>query len=345
MRIIVYDRDESYAQRLVEYILFQEEWEFAAAFTEKEALIEHCRKEKAQLLLMDEALWDEAFLTLSEKRILLSEKDGRQEGELPRICRYQAADELLREVHYLCGDGRSEKSGREKAAELYCVYSPSGHPRQSLFAWNLAKALNQGRTLYLNLQENSGFEEIFAREYKRNLSDLLYLRQHRKGNIAELVKAVACEEDGLTYLPPMQNSADAFLMEGKEWEKFFEELRCECGFDLLVADVGVIFPGFWNFLQKSTYLFEPVLSFEYARIRQREFDRLLEWKYPKLTKCVRRVQIPAADELLREQSSLTQSEMQDFVRTFLKKEVAEDGTCTAETENPGGDSGRSRFIS
>jgi hypothetical protein len=345
MQIAIYDMDESYAQRLAQFILYQEDWAFVAAFTEKEQLLEHCRQEKPQLLLVAEELWEESLLPLSEKRILLSEREESEEGDLPKICRYQAADELLREVHFLCGDDRNEKKKREKKAEIYCVYSPSGHPRQSLFAWNLAKVLNQGNTLYLNLQENSGFEELFSREYKRNLSDLLYLWRHRKDDFAELVKAIACEEDGLTYLPPMQNSADAFLMEGREWEEFFEELRSACGFSFIVADVGVIFPGFWQFLQKSSYLYEPVLSFEYARIRQREFDRLLEWKYPLLTKSVRRIQLPADREMLREHSSLTQPEMQDFVRMLLEKEVAEDGTCTAEAENSGGGSGRGRVIS
>ncbi len=345
MRIVIYDKDESYAQRLVQFILYQEGWSFAAAFTEKEQLLEYCRQEKPQLLLVAEELWEETLLPLSEKRILLSEREEAEEAEPPRICRYQAADDLLRELHYLCGDDRAEKEKREKAAEIYCVYSPSGHPRQSLFAWNLAKALNQRNTLYLNLQENSGFEELFSRDYKRNLSDLLYLRRHRKEKFAELVKATVCEEDGLAYLPPMQNSADAFLMEGSEWEEFFEELRSACGFAFIVADIGVIFPGFWQFLQKSSYLYEPVLTFEYARIRQREFDRLLEWKYPLLTKSVRRVQLPGEREMLREHSSLTQPEMQDFARMLLEKEVAEDGACTAEAENSGGDSGRGRIIS
>ncbi len=348
MRIVVYDREESYAQRLVQFILYQEEWTLAAAFTEREPLFAHCQQEKAELLLVAEELWEDALLPLSEKQILLSEKEEKGEkgeGEIPRICRYQAADELLREVHYLCGGRKNERRGREREAKLYCVYSPSGHPRQSLFAWNLAKALNQGKTLYLNLQENSGFEELFSREYKRNLSDLLYLRKHRRENFAELVKSVACEEDGLTYLPPMQNSADAFLLEGGEWEDFFEALRCECGFESLVADLGVIFPGFWQFLQKSSYLYEPVLSFEYARIRQREFDRLLEWKYPRITKCVRRVQLPAEREALREHSSFSQIEMQDFARELLKKEAEEDGACGVEEENQGRGFGRGRIIS
>lgn len=131
MRIVIYDKDESYAQRLVQFILYQEGWSFAAAFTEKEQLLAHCRQEKPQLLLAAEELWEETLLPLSEKRILLSEREEAEDGEIPRICRYQAADDLLREMHYLCGDDRAETEKREKAAEIYCVYSPSGHPRQT----------------------------------------------------------------------------------------------------------------------------------------------------------------------------------------------------------------------
>ena len=75
MRIVIYDKDESYAQRLVQFILYQEGWSFAAAFTEKEQLLAHCRQEKPQLLLAAEGLWEETLLPLSEKRILLSERE------------------------------------------------------------------------------------------------------------------------------------------------------------------------------------------------------------------------------------------------------------------------------
>ncbi len=348
MRIAIYDREELYAQRLVKFMMFREDWDFAAAFTEKSLLLEHCRKEKPDLLLVEEGLWEEELLQLADKVILLSEKEEAEEGEekeAARICRYQAADELLKEIHYLCGEqGRGQKAGRGEA-ELYCVYSPSGHPRQSLFAWNLARVLGGEEVLYVNLQENSGFEELFGRAYQRNLSDLLYLKQNRKANFAELVKSVVCEEDGLQYLPPMQNSEDVFLLGAKEWEDFFDQLRGECGYRALVLDTGVIFPGFWQLLQKASCLYEPLLPFEYAKIRQREFDRLLEWKYPQLNRRVRKVQLPAEREELREHSSFSRLEMQDFVRRLLEKEVGELGTVSAEAENPGGDPGRSRVIS
>jgi hypothetical protein len=344
MKIAVYDRESLYAQRLVKFMMMQEGWEFAAAFTDKEQLLRHCREYQPDLLLTAEELYEEDLASLAKQVIKISEKEVQGEGEGAKLYRYQAADEILKEIHYLCGDSCPSEKKKEGDAEVYCVYSPAGHPMQSLFAWNFAKMLGEEKVLYVNLQENAAFKEIFEREYQRDLSDLLYLNQHRKGEFSELLRGILCEEDGLKYLPPMQNSADAFLLGKREWEEFFDCLISESGFSVILVDIGMIFPGFWQLLQRSRWIYEPILNFDYSKSRQREFDRLVEWKYPALLKRMKKVQLPAEKEELREHSSLTRSNMQVFARKLLK-EATKDGYESGEATDSGADYRRGSLIS
>ena len=290
MTLVIYDSMESYAREMVRYLSQKNSTLSAAAFFEKEALMTFCEKENPDILLAEEHLADDEIrqlacgcVALLTENVPESSAGCGTDGEPARISRYQSADEILAQALLLCRprtDGRAAGHGTDAGSELTVFYAPGPCPQQSALTERyIREKQKKDSVLYLSLQENAGFAERFRQSSKRDLSDLLYLCRHREGDFGMLLKGFLHEDDGLTYVPPMEQSTNAFLVPEEEWRAFFRHIRTESGFHEVVFDLEFLFPGAYALLDMCDTVYVMTCRDGDGAYRRRHFLRSYEKRF------------------------------------------------------------------
>lgn len=83
------------------------------------------------------------------------------------------------------------------------------------FALALAQILGREKSvLYLNMEEYSGFEELFEKEYPYTLSDLLYFVRQEQAGITVKMNSMIQSMGSMDFIPPVQSPED---IRGTRW--------------------------------------------------------------------------------------------------------------------------------
>ena len=84
------------------------------------------------------------------------------------------------------------------------MYSPIARSGKTSFAFTLGQILlGDGPVLYINMEEFSGFSGMFSKEYRSDLSDLMYHYRQSPESVNVKLKAIVSEFHGMDYVPPM----------------------------------------------------------------------------------------------------------------------------------------------
>ena len=289
MILAVYDNFADYAVELVRYLSRKDSNIRAGVFFEKEALLEYCAGQNPDILLVSEALLDDEIREIGKGTlILLTETEPDNEirekrQEPPGICRYQSADGILSEMLLLLRPQKTSVSDirMKGGAAFITFYAPASRPASCdpvLLYRSVPESSGEG-TLCLNLQENAGFRERFQRNYKRDISDLLFMSMHRTGDFRMMLRGVLCEDEGITYVPPMEQTSDAFQVGEKEWHAFLEYLKYESGFERVFFDLEFLFPAAYEILELSGTIYLLTSGAQTDVYRMRHFLRIYEKRF------------------------------------------------------------------
>ena len=178
----VCDLEVDYALNFMDYMNRKKNIPFEIqAFTSVENLIAYGKQTHIELLLISgRAMCREVRDLDIGKIIILSEGVHPPElDQYPSVYKYQSSSDVLREVMACYGAEKKTVADQiavlKKTTEIIGIFSPLGRCLKTSFALTLGQILAKERAvLYLNMEEYSGFEELFEKEYPYTLSDLLY---------------------------------------------------------------------------------------------------------------------------------------------------------------------------
>lgn len=283
--LAVCDLEEKYALRLMDYLNLQKTVPFEVqAFTVTEKLMEYGMSHHMDILLVSENALTEEMKELDVDRIfvLSEEREGTQESGFRCIYKYQATENILREV--MCYYAEAEKSVGERVSsdtEIIGVYSPVKRTLKTSFAITLGQILAKDKkVLYINLEEYSGFNSLLKTIYMSDMSDLLYyISQNRKNFIWKLASMVQ-NIGGLDYIPPALSPIDIRNITGEQWMGFLNEIR-KCNYDVVILDLGETVDGLPDILRECRRIYTPVRddAVSYAKMEQYEaLLRIMEYE-------------------------------------------------------------------
>lgn len=180
----VYDADFRYADRLAEFVNQRSQVPFqVVAFTSLEKLKEFAAREKIDLLLAGSGVEKEQLDGIPAAQVVwLSENGVAEEGEAV-VYKYQASDDLLREVMswYRPQEIPVLMTAAGRRSRITGVYSPIGRCGKTSFALTLGQVLaREEKVLYITLEEFSGLSALTGTVYTGGLSDLLYYYTQRE---------------------------------------------------------------------------------------------------------------------------------------------------------------------
>lgn len=250
LKIAFLDDEAAYLEQLRAYVVRKKELFFQiSTFTSAEVFFERLSETEFDAVVMTERFFERLKgMEFGARKILLCEKTrSAAVAELPFVVKHQPAEKLL------CGISAMfwrEESGRQgelpgKTSEMIGIYSPAYHESQALFAATMAQILGESqKVLYVNLTDDAGFCEMECAEESEDLGDLIYGMQQREHDFAAGLHRVRKTCRNFDYILPVANPEHLPEITKPLWEQLFLALKNRSNYDVVILDIGIIFPGF-----------------------------------------------------------------------------------------------------
>lgn len=274
------DTDRLYVKNLMQYISSRQSVPLRLqAFTDPELLKAFARVNNVGLLLISLEAMDEEIAELPIGRIVLLTEDGAIDLKgMPSVNRYQASANLVREVmeHYSTDNLAAAYTAVKLASvQLIGVYSPIRRCGKTALALALGEAYaRERRVLYVNLEEYSGFRALMEREYRLDISDLLYFYREEKQGMLKRVEEAAEKQGNLYYLPPAVCPTDLRALSPEEWREWFQLLQ-QSSFETIIVEPGECINGLEDILSMCHKIYMPTLGDRVSEAKLKDYESCL----------------------------------------------------------------------
>lgn len=328
----VCDTEAEYAKNFMEYLNRKQNLTFEVqAFTGVKSLLAFAEQNRIEILLISEAAVCREVRELDVgKLIVLTE--GIKSPELSAyagIYKYQSSAQIVREVMACYGEERSVLPAQspvlKKATQILGVYSPVGRCLKTSFALTLGQlAAREKPVLYLNLEEYSGFEELFGKSFTGTLSDLLYFVRQGDHNLTVRLNSMVETVGQLDFVPPVQSPMDIRGTSWQDWEHLLQEIILHSSYEMIVLDIGNGIEEVFQMLDMCTTVYTPIKTDKMSRSKLAQFEELLSVRdYPQILSRMVKLNLPYGQEVLAEPfraEQLVWGTLGDFVRELLGKD-------------------------
>lgn len=323
----VYDLDPCYADRFADFVNQKEKVPFAVmAFTSLEALREYGKTHRIAILLVGSSIAEEELETIPADRVIRL-ADGK--GSAPKtsgtqVYKYQSTHSIIREViGYYCEDSEAVVTPDwGNRARIIGVYSPIGGCGKTSFAWTLGQQLGkEGKTLFLSLEEYSGFSQMVQGEGSGDFADVMFSFRQGAYNGVRFGSMIQ-NRGSLDYIPPVRYPEDLCQMNGEETAVLLQKIAEESHYEAMVVDVGNRGRSALPILEACSAIYMPVKEDPVSVARLEEFDTYLEVSgHSELKERIKRLRLPKTPIVARGEDYLEQllwGELGDYVRQLLK---------------------------
>jgi len=282
-QIVICDREPAYTLRFSEYANRRKDALFLVhGFGSFEELELYLGIHSVDILLLAESYADCLPKNVRVGLIvLLGEKDYLKEGILyPVILKLQPAREILRQALDLYVQSSAPELGlplKNGKMKRIGVYSPVGRTGKTAFALALGQRLaGQKKTLYLNLEEYSGFETLYPYGDGWTLSELMYFLKQGKHAFACKLESMIQQIGELDYIPPLKSPVELRHISLENWECLLETLEKESRYELVILDLGGAVSGLYELLGSCDGVYTPVGQDLTARAKLTQYENTLQ---------------------------------------------------------------------
>lgn len=328
----VCDTEAEYARNFMDYLNRKKNTPFEVqAFTSPESLLAFAKENHIELLLISaEAMCREIHDMNIGKVVILTE--GVQPPELgcyAGVYKYQSSAQIVREVMACYGEEKSvlpvQVPAMKKSTKILGVYSPLGRCLKTSFALALGQILARDKpVLYLNLEEYSGFEELFGQRYAGTLSDLLYFVRQGEPNLSVKMGSMVRTIGILDFIPPVQSPLDIRGTPWQDWVCLLQEIVMHSSYEALILDIGNGIDEVFQLLDMCGTVYMPVRSDRMSLCKIAQFENLLRiLDYSQVLAKTVKMKLPFYSGIQRgnfEAEQLVWSELGDYVRELIRKE-------------------------
>ena len=332
--LVIFDEDEEYVHSLMEYIGDKKGLPFnIEAFSDFDRYEKYMKERGADILLISpDALQSLDSNAKVNKTIIFSDGDAVSEmDDIACIYKYQSVDNILGEVlDYYSQSGISKgylALGRGKTTEIIGVYSPVGRSQKTSFAMTLGHVLAEDKeTLYMYFEDFSGLSSVVNREFRQDLSDLMYHYRMSPDSIGVKLKAIACNIHGLDVIPPMNYSIDLRNIGSSLWRQLIEDIASTGIYEVVVVDLSNMVGDVFEVLSVCNTIYMPVRQDRISMSKINELEQYLfkSGREELIAKTVK-IQPPIKEETGWDEDYMEQlmwGEFGDFVRKLVKDNVA-----------------------
>lgn len=317
--LLLYLRDVEYGKRLLRFLLQKKNPRLHPELVTAKSKMEFrvgTDSEKFVVLTDDPEICEDGKRNV----IFLSSQQNRVQK---KIFQYQKAEgiykELLWQLRLETADPSlpEEKEVTGERNIVYAVFSPETAEGTGMAVVLTQYMAEKGKCLYLQM---SGLPVYFDGELNpepdfsaKGMGELLFLLEQE--DFAEQVKKYSRRFGKADMLPPMTHFKDLLDCRPKDWEQFLRRLKEDCGYDIIVVEMGQIYEFFLDIMEKADQILFLQPPGCLGRIRRAVFQRYC--------------QIEGKDELLSRTKYIRHTEELSLVTEKWEHldlaELAEDG--------------------
>lgn len=288
LSVAVCDENPAYVESVGTWLFVEQGKDFSgSAFSSVESFHEQYDSRKFQIILLGKAFIQELWIqkAVKEERqilwIYLQEDEADRlssiEGGLLPVAKYQPLSVLVRSIYqYYEEYQQTDIRVLKEKAEVLGWYSPEHTIWQTPLAMTMAALLaEKQKVLYVNLMECTGLAAWFGQEYEGDLLEVMYYCQRAEKNaVAELGKFVYSIEN-LDYIPPARDGQLLCELTGEDYTGLISQLQENSVYDVLVLDMGNMFPGFFDVWKCCSHIYLPCEQNVLAKGVRAEFEETL----------------------------------------------------------------------
>lgn len=283
-QIAVCDGEQEYTRRFARYANRYRDSLFTVhGYTDIQELIKDTKEHPADIILLSGNLARELGREEQTGQIICLSEEEYQEEKLdyPVIYKYQSCPQILRKAYSIYAEQTPVSLGialRLKDMKRIGVFSPTGRTGKTSFALALGKELaKQRRTLYLNMEEFSGFEVLYPWGDGWTLSELMYFMKQGKNAFACKLESMIGQIGGLDYIPPVKSPLELRSIEKEDWEKLLETLEKESRYEYIILDLSCGVEGLFELLEQCDRIYMPHASDETAQAKLWQYKETLKF--------------------------------------------------------------------
>lgn len=284
LSVAVCDTNRAYGECIGSWMFVEWGTEFSGGFfSSAEMFQEQYERQQFQVILLARAFLLEAWIQaeIKSRRDILwlyLQEEGEEgevflDGEISVIEKYQPVPVVIRSIYRYLEEYRKEEGKvLGEATEILGWFSPEQCIWQTPLAMTMAELLaEEERVLYVNLKECSGLGQWFQEEYERDLLDMMYYSQNQKQkNFMDLGSFVYTQEN-FDYLPPVRDGVLLGELQEEDYVRLLETVE-RTSYDVVVLDMGRMFPGFFKVWKQCSSIYIPQEQNVLANGMRREFE-------------------------------------------------------------------------
>ncbi|MCR4909080.1 MAG: hypothetical protein K5985_09625 [Lachnospiraceae bacterium] len=322
----VYDSDEAYVTKLMDYFCEVRPVPVEIrGFTEWDALKGFAEENPVDILLVEEAnLKDEMEeLKFGEIMVLSEEAGTRKDGRGHKnVCKYQSTENIMREVMSYYAEEPEELSAALSGSicHLIGVYSPVRRSLQTSFSLTLGELLSRReKTLYVNMEDYSGFHSLLKESFMSDLSDLVFYVGQNKKNFPYKLASIVQRVGQLDYIPPAIYPTDLKTVDISTWLLLFEKLITS-GYGTIIVDFGDGIKDLTELLKICELIYMPVRTDRVSEAKLEQYEasmRIMEQS--ELLNKTKKLEFPYFRDLDCSPENLEQTSLGDYVRKLLSE--------------------------
>lgn len=279
--LVICDHEIRYANKLGEQISKREELAvkvFACSSLEKVSQL--AKEKQIHIFVVDEGYVYEKRSKVNADQVFVMGRGrvldlGEQEHA---VGKYQCADEIIRELFEVYIERTRENVMRgfqKNEGRVVAVYSPIHRIGKTRFALAFGKeCAKKKRTLYLNFEEYSGWQEEFQKGM--NMGDLLYYVRQGNGNAGVRLQSAVRKMDDMDYVLPIPMALDMKETTQKEWEELLKEVLKNSVYELIILDLSESVQGLWQILNMCDRVYMPVLEDDISKRKIQQYEENLK---------------------------------------------------------------------
>ena len=166
--------------------------------------------------------------------VLLTSRDQDANG-YDSIYKFQSMDTFIDEIEKRLMPESAYNNSYYTDSKIISISSPIYHELRLPFAMATAKILSEsGRTLFVDLEENSVLSELIGKNEKGDIIDLIYRLSSSVGSyddyedsdeLTDLFDDMTEFYEGFYYLAPANDAISLYSISDDDWRLFIEALK------------------------------------------------------------------------------------------------------------------------
>ncbi len=331
--LAIFDSEESYAYRLMEFISGKVNLPFEIyVFTNRNKFFSCTRIKDIECLLISETVYRQEVEDIKIPHIIILSESGENLNKaLHHINKYQSCENILHEVMEYYTDKSDTvpaamRTGLKKM-KIIGVYTPVGRCLQTTFSLTLGQILaKKYKTLYLNFEVYSGFARMLGRNTENDISDLMYYFSCAREKLAYRLESMVETVNGLDFVPPAMIYQNLSGVRGGQWLDLFMEIEKTSEYEYLILDLTDGIMDLWDVLRGCDYIYTISREDGLAIAKIEQYEKALEsMNYGDITAKTTKWKLPIFKKLPVSFEELTYGELAVYIKANIFPDLFKEG--------------------